>query len=120
MSHRRRPVIGLPADRRMIGLHPFHAVGEKYINAVVEAADAVPLLIPSLGAALDLDEVLEHVDGILFTGSPSMWSRIITRVRRARQAPCTTRTAMPRHCRSSRRLSPPECPCSVSAAVSRR
>ena len=71
MSHRRRPVIGLPADRRMIGLHPFHAVGEKYINAVVEAADAVPLLIPSLGAALDLDEVLEHVDGILFTGSPS-------------------------------------------------
>jgi putative glutamine amidotransferase len=67
----RRPVIGLPADRRMIGHHPFHAVGEKYIRAVVEAAGAVALLIPSLGDALDTDVVLEHLDGILFTGSPS-------------------------------------------------
>ncbi len=67
----RRPVIGLPADRRMIGRHPFHAVGEKYIRAVVEAAGAIPFLIPSLGEALELDEVLERLDGILFTGSPS-------------------------------------------------
>jgi putative glutamine amidotransferase len=67
----RRPVIGLPADRRMIGPHPFHAVGEKYIRAVVEAAGAIPFLIPSLGESLDLAEVLDRVDGILFTGSPS-------------------------------------------------
>ena len=33
-----RPLIGLPADRRMLGLHPFHAVGEKYARAVLEAA----------------------------------------------------------------------------------
>jgi putative glutamine amidotransferase len=67
----RHPVIGLPADRRMIGRHPFHAVGEKYIRAIMQAAGALPLLIPSLGDELDLDEVLAHVDGILFTGSPS-------------------------------------------------
>jgi putative glutamine amidotransferase len=67
----RRPVIGLPADRRMIGHHPFHAVGEKYIRAVIQAADAIPFLLPSLGEELDIDEVLTHVDGILFTGSPS-------------------------------------------------
>jgi putative glutamine amidotransferase len=67
----RRPVIGLPADRRMIGPHPFHAVGEKYICAVLEAADALPLLIPALGPELDLRELLEHLDGIVFTGSSS-------------------------------------------------
>lgn len=67
----RRPVIGLPADRRMIGPHPLHAVGEKYIRAVIEAAGAIPFLIPSLGDVLDLDEVLDRLDGILFTGSPS-------------------------------------------------
>ena len=66
-----RPVIGMPADRRMIGHHPFHAVGEKYIRAVIEAADAVPFLIPALGTELDVDEVLGHIDGLLFTGSPS-------------------------------------------------
>lgn len=68
---KRYPVIGIPADRRMIGPHPFHAVGEKYIRALREAADAFPLLIPALGADLDIDELFTHVDGLLFTGSPS-------------------------------------------------
>jgi putative glutamine amidotransferase len=66
-----RPVIALPADRRIIGLHPFHAVGEKYIRAVIDGAGAVPLLVPALGEELDFDELLAHVDGVLFTGSPS-------------------------------------------------
>ena len=68
---RTRPVIGLPADRRMIGLHPFHAVGEKYLRAVAEAANAVPLLIPALGDVVSVDEILDVVDGIVLTGSPS-------------------------------------------------
>ena len=34
---RKRPVIGIPADRRMIGPHPFHAVGEKYARAVLRS-----------------------------------------------------------------------------------
>lgn len=67
----RHPVIGIPADRREVGKHPFHMVGEKYIQAVVQGANAVPFLIPSLGADLDPDVLLAHVDGILFTGSPS-------------------------------------------------
>ncbi|HPF28276.1 MAG TPA: gamma-glutamyl-gamma-aminobutyrate hydrolase family protein [Steroidobacteraceae bacterium] len=66
-----RPVIGIPADRRMIGPHPFQAVGEKYIDTVVKAAGALPFLIPVLEPALDLDEVLQRVDGLLFIGSPS-------------------------------------------------
>lgn len=68
----RRPVIGIPADRRMIGAHPFHVVGEKYIDAIVTAAGALPLLVPALGAeVLGIDELLDSVDGLLLTGSPS-------------------------------------------------
>jgi putative glutamine amidotransferase len=66
-----RPLIGIPADRRMVGPHPFHMVGEKYARAVLEAADALPLLIPSFGEELRLDELVRRLDGILFTGSPS-------------------------------------------------
>lgn len=55
----------------MLGPHPFHAVGEKYITAVLDAAQALPLLIPSLGRELALAELLQEVDGVLFTGSPS-------------------------------------------------
>jgi putative glutamine amidotransferase len=71
MSGNKRPVIGIPADRRMIGPHPFHAVGEKYIAAVVQAADCLPLLIPVLETPLDVTQILAHVDGIFFPGSPS-------------------------------------------------
>lgn len=71
MRGNKRPVIGIPADRRMIGPHPFHAVGEKYISAVVQAADCLPLLIPVLETPLDVAQILAHVDGIFFPGSPS-------------------------------------------------
>jgi len=68
---RKRPVIGVPADRRIIGHHPSHTVGEKYLRAVVEAADCMPVLIPALRELVSVDEVLDVVDGLLFTGSPS-------------------------------------------------
>jgi putative glutamine amidotransferase len=66
-----RPLIGIPADRRMVGAHPFHMVGEKYARAVLDAAAAAPLLIPSLADELGFDELLQRLDGLLFTGSPS-------------------------------------------------
>jgi putative glutamine amidotransferase len=66
-----RPLIGIPADRRMVGAHPFHMVGEKYARAVLEAAGGAPLLIPSLAEELGFEELLERLDGLLFTGSPS-------------------------------------------------
>lgn len=68
---RAKPLIGIPADRRILGPHPFHCVGEKYIAAVARAAEAIPVLIPSLGGDADLDAILASVDGILLTGSPS-------------------------------------------------
>ena len=66
----RKPVIGIPADRRLLGSHWFHAVGEKYIAAIAQAADAAPVLVPALGHGY-LNDWLESFDGILFTGSPS-------------------------------------------------
>jgi putative glutamine amidotransferase len=38
---------------------------------VVLGAGAVPVLIPAIGAALPLDALLDRLDGILVTGSPS-------------------------------------------------
>ena len=46
-------------------------VGEKYIRAVAEGADAVPVLIPAFGMDTGLQDLLDQFDGILLTGSPS-------------------------------------------------
>ncbi|MBT8077287.1 MAG: gamma-glutamyl-gamma-aminobutyrate hydrolase family protein [Gammaproteobacteria bacterium] len=67
----RRPVIGVPADRRIVDPHPFHMVGEKYINALIDGAAGLPLLVPARGHSLGLQDVLDSVDGLLLTGSPS-------------------------------------------------
>src|SRR5215470_10355519 len=68
---RAKPIVGIPCDHRMIGAHPFHAVGEKYIAAVRDGAGALPVLLPVLETPLEVDEIADTVDGLLLTGSPS-------------------------------------------------
>lgn len=74
------PVVGIPCDIREIAPHPFHAVGEKYINGVAHGARAIPFLIPGFGAGrdlepldglIDIDDMLDHLDGVFLPGSPS-------------------------------------------------
>lgn len=65
------PLVGLPTDRKQIGLHPFLAVGEKYVRAVVDGAGCLPLLVPTLDPVLPLREVLAGLDGLLLTGAVS-------------------------------------------------
>ena len=65
------PLVGLPTDRKPIGPHPFLAVGEKYVRAVVDGAGALPLLLPTLQPALPSASLLEGLDGLLLTGAAS-------------------------------------------------
>jgi len=67
----RKPIVGVPACVREVDGQPFHAVGDKYLRALVEGADAVPLLLPALGPLLDVPAALDSLDAILLTGSPS-------------------------------------------------
>ncbi len=64
-------VIGVVADCKMIGLHPFHAVGDKYLRGITEGMDAVPLMIPAMSEPRLLSTYLGMIDGLLLTGSPS-------------------------------------------------
>jgi len=65
------PRVGLPTDHKQIGAHPFLAVGEKYVRAVVDGAGCLPLLVPTLDPVLPLAQVLEGLDGLLLTGAVS-------------------------------------------------
>jgi putative glutamine amidotransferase len=66
-----KPLIGVTACVKEIGLHPYHVTGDKYLRAVSVAALGLPVIIPSLAELTEIDGLLEHLDGLLFTGSPS-------------------------------------------------
>ncbi len=55
----------------MLDPHPFHMVGEKYVTALRDGSDAIPILIPALGDTVSADALLQRIDGLLLTGSPS-------------------------------------------------
>ena len=66
-----RPLIGLPACSKQIGDQTYHTIGDKYVRAVAEAAEAVPLAFPALAELSDTPAILDGLDGIVLTGSPS-------------------------------------------------
>ncbi len=66
-----RPLIGVPACVKEINDSPFHAVGDKYLRAIVEAAEGIPLVIPAFGKIFDLPDLVARLDGLMLTGSPS-------------------------------------------------
>ncbi len=74
------PLVLIPCDVKRVGAYPFHAVGEKYINAVAHGAGALPILMPAWGAGEELDmltghydlqAVLDRVQGVFLPGSVS-------------------------------------------------
>ncbi|MEK8048419.1 gamma-glutamyl-gamma-aminobutyrate hydrolase family protein [Ideonella margarita] len=65
----RKPVVLVPACNRMLGEHPFHIAGKKYLDAV-RLAGALPLIVPSAEPD-EIDALLDMADGVLLTGSPS-------------------------------------------------
>lgn len=65
------PWVGLCSDRKEDAPHYFYVVGEKYVKAVADGANCLPVNIPALGADIDADAYLDGLDGILFTGAHS-------------------------------------------------
>jgi putative glutamine amidotransferase len=65
------PLIGITSCTQHTQDFPKHRVGAEYIGAIASACNALPVLIPALGSDLDIAGLLERLDGILLTGSPS-------------------------------------------------
>lgn len=65
------PLIGLPADTYEKSGFLFHSVGDKYVRAVAEVTQCLPVMIPSLGKVMDLEALLDNLDGVVMTGAPS-------------------------------------------------
>ena len=66
-----KPIIAVPSDRRILDPHPSHVAGEKYLKAIIDGAGGFPIIVPSMAEDIDVDEILDRIDGIALTGSYS-------------------------------------------------
>lgn len=66
-----RPVLGIIACNRMVGVEVAQAVMNRYVIASMQYADCAALIIPSLPDLMQASEVVGRLDGVLLTGTPS-------------------------------------------------
>jgi putative glutamine amidotransferase len=71
MSARPLPIIGIPACVRTINERVLHTVADRYPSAIIDATGCLPVLIPAVGSRIDVTAMLDALDGLLLTGSPS-------------------------------------------------
>ena len=65
----RKPVIGIIGNHHLINEeYAVHGVGVMNSAAVAEVCNAIPLIVPTDPAIIDVDELIEVCDGFLFTG----------------------------------------------------
>ena len=65
------PVVLFTADSRDFDGYTWHCAPTTYLEAVLAVSGGMPLILSAFGARLDLDAVLDRVDGVVATGSRS-------------------------------------------------
>jgi putative glutamine amidotransferase len=66
-----RPIFGITADARMLGVEAAQVLIDRYMEAAVRHADAAALIVPARPDLMSAREVAARLDGLLLTGSPS-------------------------------------------------
>jgi putative glutamine amidotransferase len=66
-----QPLVAVSTDIRHFENYDWHATPHQYVEAAARVAGVLPVLVPNLGSVLDMDSLLDSVDGVLLTGSKS-------------------------------------------------
>ncbi len=66
-----QPLVAVSTDVRHLDNYTWHAAPQQYLEAAISGAGVFPVLVPSFGDRLDLDQLLASVDGVMLTGSKS-------------------------------------------------
>ena len=65
----RQPLIAVTGDVRHFDNYTWHAAPQTYLEAAVGVARVTPLIVPAFTNRIDLEAILDHVDGVMATGS---------------------------------------------------
>lgn len=65
------PLVGISACTKVFHTFPVHSAHSRFSEAMVEIVGAAPVLVPPVGARLDIPDFVSRFDGFVTTGSPS-------------------------------------------------
>lgn len=71
MPNAKAPLVAVSACVKKINAHSFHATNQRNLDALTDIAGCVPVIMPSVGGNADLSPLLDHMSGLMVTGSPS-------------------------------------------------
>lgn len=66
-----RPVVGVIACNREVEGEPAQAVKHRYLEAVEQFAEAIPLIVPSSQSPANVADIVARLDAVMLTGSNS-------------------------------------------------
>ena len=65
----RQPLIAVTGDVRHFDNYTWHAAPQTYLEAAVGVARVTPLIVPAFADRIDIEAILDRVDGVMATGS---------------------------------------------------
>jgi putative glutamine amidotransferase len=65
------PIVAISACVKQIMAHQFHATNQRNLDAVAAHSGCFPIIMPSIGQRADPSPLLDHISGLMLTGSPS-------------------------------------------------
>lgn len=65
----RQPIIAVTGDVRHFDNYTWHATPQTYLEAAVGVARVTPLIVPAFAERIDIEAILDRVDGVMATGS---------------------------------------------------
>lgn len=64
-----QPIVAVATDVRQFENYTWHGAPQQYLDAAVNVAGVLPMLVPSFGKRMDLEALIGRVDGLILTGS---------------------------------------------------
>ena len=64
-------LVAVPSDVAEKDGLQFHSAGDKYLRALTDCSGVLPVILPSMPGAFDLDAMLDRLDGVMITGATS-------------------------------------------------
>ncbi len=66
-----KPLVAVPSDLINVDGHESYKCGDKYLRALCDCADVVPIIIPALDGGIDVKSLVARVDAVLLSGGLS-------------------------------------------------